>query len=846
MDSVGFILETATNSIRLLVSEAISDLIFARFDCIMKGVEFFLPMPHIRFRSSSMTIFGHPGPKALSSGTLWQEGAVSASRLMEKYMSQEEQLLHLSDLYQISHADYDRNGTSTQLLVTESSNDAGTLSVDPNEILFEGSLVGTTFLWRSVGNRLYLWDNADKSHTRSCQLTPNQQPITAVSIAKIPVSVQSNCSSKQWLIVATVSSVSLYYFDPDTVSPESPPVLSGYVAPTGGTIISCIGYPTKSGRIFLGGTDGSVFEFIYINQPPSAVSLFGVTQRRCYLFIITKPWGAWLGPIRSLLGLNKVSGNDKVLSMSVDGCRGLLYVLKRCGVEIYNLDSLMLQCDLSAYSVGESIRSAQRSSSVDVQLAHDQLVDLIPSNPHIGGDVFFVLVTRSGARVFVKRGGAGLSGLWSSSLTISTDCKFCQPSQLTKPTSVSIACVKLPERHPQLNIVSAYSPNGGRCVFMVSSQTNNIPSGIVVVRPEESVVVGRQQGLPTTSLRERYDFVPLGSVDVKYTALVPSPPVPVLIEHLSPSDALYSVAVDDLRIRKESELVVVTSDAREIGIRVPRVSEIIVDFLSSIGTNLIAARDGSMQYGGDQFAAQLFSILSDLMITTSSHQFSDDAANRIFQVERILFDPETATAMGFVESTIGSRRWTSGPSEQQAQSSHQLLGSVVHSTSQTISNRTRGLALWLSRLVRPIWIAKAFKLEFSANSVMTVRPILSSTQRTYIVSVIKPFVDLMTTYRQQLLSLQHESKILDGLMVLGNAILECMEMFRLFETGQLTPQGIVSTTIAPAVFANIDTLCVRDIVLSVGVGNELLMDLVAVLDGQGVLRKHCPLLVPRI
>ena len=794
-----------------------------------------------------MTIFGHSAPKPISSGTLWQEGAVAASRLVEKYMCQEEQLLHLSDLYQTSHTDYDRNGTSTQLLVTEATNDAGTLAVDSNEICFEGSLTGTTFLWRSVGNRMYLWDNADKSHTRTCQLTPNQQPITAVGIAKVPASFSQPISSKHFLIVATVSSVSLYYFDPDTVSPESPPVLSGYVAPTGGTIVCCIGYPTKSGRIFLGATDGSVFEFIYTKQSSSAVSFFGVTQRRCYLSIITRPWGAWLGPIRSLFGLTRVSGNDKVLSISVDACRGLLYVLKRCGVEVYNLDSnLMQQCDLSSYLVSESVRSAQRSSSVEV-LAQDDLVELIPSNPHIGGEIFFVIVTRSGARVFVKRGG---TGLWSTSANIATtECKFCQPSQLTKPTSLSIACVKLPERHPQLNVVSAHSPNGGRTMFMVSS--NKVPSGIVVVRPEESWVVGKQHGL-TSSLRERYDFVPLGSAEVKYTALVASPYAPLPLQEVSPSDALHSVALDDLRIRPGSELVVITSDSREVVVRVPRAAEVIVDFLSSIDrTNLHAARDVSMQYGSDQFSAQLFSILTDLTTWSNGHQFHDDSVNRAspqvsaYMIERILFDVETASAMGFVESGGGHRGWAS--SEQTH--SHQLLGSVVHSTSQNISSRTRGLALWLSRLVRPIWLAKAFKLELSGSRIMTIRPILSCTQRAFIVSIIKPFVDLMTTYRQQLLSgtYQYESKILDGMMVLGNAVLECMEMLRLFETGQLTPQGILATPdIGPNAFTNIDTLCIRDIVLSVGVGNELLMDLVAVLDGKGVLRKHCPLLVPRI
>jgi len=785
-------------------------------------------------------------------------------------MSQEEQLLHLSDLYQTSHTDYDRNGASTQLLLTESVNDTGIQAVDSAEIRREGGLEGTSYLWRSVGNKLYLWDNCDKSHTRCCTMIPSDQSITAVGLAHIVAGTKISFSAKYWLVVSTISNVSLFYFDPDTVSSETPPMLSGYVAPTGDTVIISVSRPNKFGRIFLGGTDGSVFEFVH--HPLSTVSLvsqlFGQNKRRCYLSIITKPWGTWLGPIRSLIGLSKISGGNRVLSISADPCRSLLYVLKKCAVEVYDLDSLQLQTELSYYTIAESVKSAQRSSSVDSS-SQDGLVELIPSNPHIGGDILFVLVTRSGARVFVRRNNPGFlrAGI-PPSQQLSIPCKFCQKNLSRAVSAVSIACVKLPERHPHLDIVSAYSPNGGRCIFMVSSNTSG-GGGVVVVRPDESSIASRQQTSSThlSTVRERYDFVPLG--DVRYSILISSisSRVPMALQELAPSDGLYSVASDDLRLNGAgNQLVVITSDSRQIEIIVPKVSEIVVDFLSSVGPNLAAARDLSMQFGSDQFASQLFSVLIDVMTLSSgansstffssSGQREDGHQISLPLIERVLFDIETAAAMGFVDGTVsgmnGGRRWTPGSSmHQEGTIVGGPLGSVVHSSTQNISNRTRGLGLFLSRLLRPIWLAKAFKLEYgSSSSVMTLRPILSSTQRTYMSSLLKPVVDMLTTYRQQLVNgiTQYENKIVEGMMVLASAILECMELLRLFETGQLTPQ-IVDAKNTEQVFANLDTLCIRDLVLSVGVGNEFIMEFVSAIlpsESQNMLRKHCPLLIPRI
>ena len=851
--------------------------------------------------TGSMTIFAPTQHKQLSAGSLWQEGAVSASRWVEKYMTQEEQLLHLSDLYQTSHSEYDRNGVSAQLLIRESVNDAGNAPSDNADGQREGCVTGTTFLWRATGGKLYLWDNADKSHIRSCTLTMGDQAVTAVALAFVPSSEEMVNSSKYWLVVSTTANVSLFYFNPNTISQETPPVLSGYVSPTGGTIISSICRPNSCGRIFLGGTDGSVLEFVYRNHLPSTISVvsqfLGITHRRSYLSIITRPWGYFLRPLRSLFGLNQISTDNRVLSINVDTCRGLVYVLKKCGVEVLDLDTLTVRCDMSAYAIAESVRSAHRAaSSVPDSVAsndRDILVELLPANPHVGGDILFVLVTRSGARVFVKR-GAGFS-LYNGPAVVNSACKSChlmsttasQTTILTKPNALSVACVKLPERHPHLNIVAAFSGNSGRCIFMVSSQSNGSPSGIVVVRPDEAAIVAKQQlhmsnaSSHSQVVRERYDFVPLGSaVDIKFANLVLSKSCPLTVEHLAPSDGLYSIAVDDLRISSSSELVVITSpDARQVSVRVPRMAEIVVDALSSISNNnVIAARDICMYLGADQFAAQLSSILMELssphsttMSSSSSHYAATDVAAYRPLIEQILFDFHTATALGLVDNGASSSNFGHSFPGNPNPMMNQLLGSAVHgggrhhnSSTPNVSMRTRGLAILLSRLLRPIWLAKLFKLDYRTmaqdSRIMTIKPVLSSTQRTYVCLVIKPFLDMLSTYRQSLVAgqSQNEIKIIEGLIVVSSGVVECMEMLRLFESGQLQESasaGVTSQGVGYETFNNLSNLSVRDIVLSIGdsgsttataaglIVNEFMST--AQLDAT-VLRKHCSLLFPRI
>jgi hypothetical protein len=261
-----------------------------------------------------------------------------------------------------------------------------------------------------------------------------------------------------------------------------------------------------------------------------------------------------------------------------------------------------------------------------------------------------------------------------------------------------------------------------------------------------------------------------------------------------------------------------------------------------------AIRDLSIQFGSDQFAAILFSILTNFSISESPGQVtmttmphSDDQLC-ISVLERLLFQPETAASLGLIEimgaSQIGPPTTTTmnGP-----------LGSIVQS--QNFSMRTRGLALYFSRIIRPFWFTKAFTMELCG--VMAIHPVLTSAQRNYILSLMKPVADLLTNYRHQLAQQvgggSGETKMIEGFLVISSAIVECMELFRIVESGQMTVSGQLATVSDIEVLTGIDSLLVRDIVLSAGVGNEFLMNLFSCRDGidSSVLRKHCPIVFPK-
>ena len=111
--------------------------------------------------------------------------------------------------------------------------------------------------------------------------------------------------------------------------------------------------------------------------------------------------------------------------------------------------------------------------------------------------------------------------------------------------------------------------------------------------------------------------------------------------------------------------------------------------------------------------------------------------------------------------------------------------------------------------------------------------------------LLRPATVALNQYRHQLIYSSEESKIIEGFMVLLNAMGEAMELLRLFETGQLNigRHNSNSSVATIDLLEGMDSLVVRDLAMSAGVGEPVLIELLKLQD-LTMARKHCPLIIP--
>ena len=758
----------------------------------------------------------HDAHKGYSSGDLWQDSALNAARLMEKFLHQEEQNLPLSELLSGSVPDYDRNGPSSQYLVTEAACDSlETVPSSTEGVLRVGSLRGTSFMYKFAGKKLWLWDVCDKSGVRSCSFIPSRFEIVAVGIAE-----SRDPACEFWLIVATVFDVSLFYFNPDAISEDAVPVLSGYVAGTGGAHICAISDANASKRIFLGGHDGSVFELVYTSasQPKSLWTSLGFSSdRRCYLSVLSRPLSATLPPFLQTIA-SYISSTGKIRALQVCASRNLLFVISNeCHLTVYSLATSGSVAELSEYTIGESIKSAYKATpSASDFTGSTQVVEIIPSSPQVGGEVVCVLVTRSGARVFVRSGRSGYG-----------------VSVVGAVNQLAVLTVRVPP--VELVVDSAVSPDSGRSVVMTGST-------IAVVAPDESSVLQKQahSGSQTGKFRERFDVVPIVGKLVA-GLLVDTKPT---LQMTDLKEGLLSISAEPLVGGPVgSWRFIAVSTERELSLSPLTVSEQLNELVKS--QNLYAVRDFSIQYRPEHLAALLVGMLvsagSGAVLVSKSSSFTDSVSVES-TVEKLLFSTETASALALIDAP-GLAGPASGAREMGP------LGGVLQTETQNISARTKGAAILVSRLLRPLWFAKAFCVETHAGEAgaeyVVVKPALGSAARQFVSNLLRPVVQALTQFRFQLGEFG-ESKLIEGFIVLLNAVVEAMDLMRLVETGQLNKRRSEETAIVDdtAVVAGIDSLLVRDLAISAGQGEPVLM---ALLSRAGIdmalARKHCPLIV---
>lgn len=742
----------------------------------------------------SVVMFSNIPTNSLTSGNIWQDSALDAARLTEKFIFQEEQSVQLSELLAGAYNDYERTSPNSGYVVTESSSDLlyfphADKGAVGSQVL---ALRGTSFMCRWVGRKIYMWDLLDKSGSRTCQFSVPRFEIVSVGLAESRDPV-----TPYWLVVATLFDVSLYYFDPNTVSSESPPALSGYVAATGGALITSISLPSSSKRIFLGGEDGSVFELIYSTSALKTTwteyilgSSTSVT--RCYLSILHRPLSCLLpSVICGVLNLNK----GQVKRIEVDTWRGLVYVLGGVGtLQVFSLQENRLLAELSEHQIRESfLRSNSSNNSFEV-------IDLIPISPQVGGiEIIALLVNRAGARIYVKAN-----------------------RQLTE-VQISVASVRSPPS-VDFQVTQAMSPDNGRTIALGS-----VGGGLALFGLDQSFVMskGKLREILTVfapPIAARRDEEELNKLVMITFFKDFCSPLGIEID----SRSMLPVSADPLIGSFASSWRIYTlSSEKEIVISPKSVSEQLVDILRS--KNLGAIRDFSVEWKPENLSALLLQILS----SSKNDEFDFDTA------QRILFSYETASTLGLVDS----------PTLQFAPANMPInigpLGSAVQTQSSGISARSKGVSILLSRILRPVWHVKVFSLQAMPSSpennlFVVIKSNLSAPTRQRIESLVKPVLETLTRFRHELSGQQWESKHIEGSIVLANAVGEAMELLRLFETGQLNKRKEIASIDSQELISNLENLLFRDLVL----GHPLVYEL---LNRQGIdlqiARKLCPLIL---
>jgi hypothetical protein len=476
-------------------------------------------------------------------------------------------------------------------------------------------------------------------------------------------------------------------------------------------------------------------------------------------------------------------------------------------VSVFSLETGTLFAQLSEHQIRDSVRAAQRSTNSFVEEEDknsSEVIDMILVSSQVGGDVLSVLITRGGGRVYIKNQRSS-SYLYAPGVN-----------------QLAIACVRVAPGLSDLRVSLAVSPDKGRTIVLACT------NGLALFSLDESCVASKNK------MREKISIIPVSGV--KILSFQPLFVPPESLAPLAVSETLLQVTSDMLIGGfAQSWRLLALSAEKEIFLAPKTVSEQLVDVLRA--KNLHSVRDWAIQWKPEQLSGVLLEILAGSEKLLKSEEFIETA-------EKILFSPETATALGLVDSPgLLSQLSASVPSNVG------LLGVAVQTQASYVSSRCRGVAIFISRILRPVWFKKAFHIEYvqGRNSSLSVKSALSSSQRQSVCELVSPAIALLSRFRYQL-GEAGESRIVEGFIVLVNAVVEAMELLRLFDTGQLANKRKEEQANSDAagikdLLVQMDNLLVRDLIVSSSDSSAL----ISLLNRQGLdlqlAKKMCPLIV---
>ncbi|KAI9979425.1 hypothetical protein PInf_029837 [Phytophthora infestans] len=247
---------------------------------------------------------------------------------------------------------------------------------DTKTLSLSGLLPEIRSAWTSVDNRLFLWSYAQRGRFAAKEF---DQAIVAVGLVARPATGVFTPKVRHVLVVATTVEVVLLAVVADDNQPES---MSFKLQSTKLSVSTdkCVVRKvatTRSGRIFFGGSDGALYEFLYAPEQKAAAdrnSLLGSaltnvpgvgSSESCRKVIHTSSYAQYLP--RFLAGLASAPG--KVVDMCVDQSRHILYVLHDdAQVSVFDLgangDEIKAVCAVNLLADGAKYARENRRTRV--------------------------------------------------------------------------------------------------------------------------------------------------------------------------------------------------------------------------------------------------------------------------------------------------------------------------------------------------------------------------------------------------------------------------------------------------------------------------------------------------
>ena len=277
-------------------------------------------------------------------------------------------------------------------------------------------------IWVAIDNKLFIWDYVLKDSIPEEYLGFDTQIVSVAIAAPKPGTFQS--SVKYVVVVATTTEINLLMLTWDKGHIQLIP--TQYKTPSDDIVIKKI-VGSQSGRIFMGGFDGVMYELYYENIENTWPSLFRVGANaprfKCRK-ISHKSWLKW-GYLGEYLIPPILRADDGLRDICIDDVRNVLYTMTSKGIlTVYGLGNDGLQTDrLIECNFYEKIRERLTNKSASAGEPHKRTFEddsnayfMADQKKEIGNEVLsihvipitesrvchVVAVLKNGVRVFMQ------------------------------------------------------------------------------------------------------------------------------------------------------------------------------------------------------------------------------------------------------------------------------------------------------------------------------------------------------------------------------------------------------------------------------------------------------------